>query len=125
MENLTSQEQLDILKNCLNALSRAILITDCQQEDDPIIYANQYFLEMSGYKENEILGKNCRFMQGEQTDAESLKKLAIAVKNRESVTVSMINYRKNGEKFTNKFTICPVEDANGNITHCIALEKEL
>ena len=49
MKNLSNQEELELLKRSLDALPRGILITDCQQEDDPIIYVNKYFLEMSGY----------------------------------------------------------------------------
>lgn len=125
MDNLSVEDQLDLLKRSLSSIPRGILITDCQQEDDPIIYANEFFLKMSGYDLEEVIGKNCRFMQGEETDPEALKKLAIAIKNREPVTVKMTNYRKNGDKFLNEFTICPVKDANANVTHCIALEKEL
>ena len=102
MKNLSNIEELELLKRSLDALPRGILITDCQQTDDPIIYVNKYFLEMSGYDESEILGKNCRFMQGKETDTDSLKKLAIAMEKRESVTVKMINYRKNGEQFINE-----------------------
>ena len=124
MKNLSNIEELQLLKRSLDALPRGILITDCQQADDPIIYVNKYFLEMSGYDESEILGKNCRFMQGKETDAESLKKLAIAMERRESVTVRMINYRKNGEQFTNELTISPVKNKNGDVTHSIGLEIE-
>ena len=124
MKNLSKEEELELLRRSLDALPRGILITDCQQEDDPIIYVNKYFLEMSGYDESEILGKNCRFMQGKETDTESLKKLAMAIENRESVTVQMINYRKNGEQFINEFTISPVKNQNGDVTHCIGLEIE-
>ena len=124
MKNLSNIEELEILKRSLDALPRGILITDCQQADDPIIYVNKYFLEMSGYAESEILGKNCRFMQGKETDTESLKKLAMAMEKRETVTVQMINYRKNGEQFINKFTISPVKNQNGDVTHCIGLEIE-
>lgn len=124
MKNLTHMEELELLKRSLDALPRGILITDCQQTDDPIIYVNKYFLEMSGYAESEILGKNCRFMQGKETDLESLKKLAMAMEKRESVTVQMINYRKNGEQFINEFTISPVKNQNGEVTHCIGLEIE-
>ena len=124
MKNLSNIEELELLKRSLDALPRGILITDCQQTDDPIIYVNKYFLAMSGYDESEILGKNCRFMQGKETDTESLKKLAIAMERRESVTVKMINYRKNGEQFVNEFTISPVKNQNGEVTHCIGLEIE-
>ena len=124
MKNLSDKEALDLLKRSLDALPRGVLITDCQQEDDPIIYVNKYFLEMSGSDESEILGKNCRFMQGKETDTESLKKLAMAMQKRESVTVQMINYRKNGAQFVNKITISPVKNKNGDVTHCIGLEVE-
>lgn len=124
MHNLSSQEQLELLKRSLDAIPQGVLITDCQQPDDPIVYVNKHFLQMSGYDESEILGKNCRFMQGEETDPESLKKLAIAMKSRQPVTVEMINYRKNGQQFTNELTISPVKNQNGDVTHCIGLEIE-
>ena len=125
MHNLSNEEQLDILKRSLNSIPQGILITDCQQKDDPIIYTNEFFLSMSGYHVNEVIGKNCRFMQGETTVPTALQKLAIAVQNRQSVTIEMINYRKNGESFLNEFTVCPVKNANDVVTHCIAIEKEL
>ena len=125
MHNLSNEEQLDILKRSLNSIPQGILITDCQQKDDPIIYTNEFFLSMSGYHVNEVIGKNCRFMQGETTEPTALQKLAIAVQNRQSVTIEMINYRKNGESFLNEFTVCPVKNANYVVTHCIAIEKEL
>jgi len=125
MDNLSSEEQLDLLKRSLDSLPQGILITNCQQEDDPIVYANQFFLKMSGYDYDEIIGKNCRFMQGKDTDPEALKKLAIAIRKREAITIKMINYRKNGEKFLNEFAIYPVKDKHGKVTHCIGLEKEL
>ena len=125
MHNLSNEEQLDILKRSLNSIPRGILITDCQQKDDPIIYTNEFFLSMSGYHANEVIGKNCRFMQGEATDPTALQKLAIAVQNRQYVTVEMINYRKNGKSFLNELTVCPVKNVNGTVTHCIAIEKEL
>jgi PAS domain S-box-containing protein len=125
MENFSTEEQLDLIKKSLDVIPRGILITDCSKEDDPIIYANEYFIHMSGYSREEIIGKNCRFMQGEKTDQESLKKIAIAIQNKEPCYVKMINYRKNGESFLNEFTICPVKDNSGNVTHFVALEREL
>jgi PAS domain S-box-containing protein len=124
MNNHSIKEELELLKRCLDALPRGLLITDCGQADDPIVYVNQYFLDMSGYEESEVLGKNCRFMQGKDTDPESLKQLAIAIQKRESITVQMVNYRKNGEQFINEFTISPVKNEKGEVTHCIGLEVE-
>ena len=122
---LKISEELPILKRALNAISRGILITDCAEDDDPIIYVNQAFLSMSGYHEDEVIGKNCRFMQGEDTDPVALKELAKAVHARQEVTVKLVNYRKNGESFTNEFTVFPVTDDAGKVTHCVALEKEV
>lgn len=125
MNKLSDKEQLDLLKRTLDALPRGVLITDFQQKDDPIVYANEFFLKMSGYNYGEIIGRNCRFMQGDETEPEELKKLAIALRNHEPVNVKMVNYRKNGEKFINQFSISPVKNDKGEVTHCVALEKEL
>lgn len=125
MQTLSIDQQLDLIKRSLDELPRGILITDCQQKDDPIVYANQGFLNMSGYDMHEIIGKNCRFMQGDESDDETQKKLAVAIQNREPVTVTILNYRKNGEKFWNEFTVRPVKNQDGAVTHMIALEREL
>jgi PAS domain S-box-containing protein len=125
MKDLSTEDQLSILMRGLNSLPRGILITDCSQDDDPIIYVNDYFLTMSGYTREETIGRNCRFMQGEKTDPDSQKKIAIALSNKESCSVKMINYRKNGDTFLNEFTICPITDENNKVTHFIALEREL
>jgi PAS domain S-box-containing protein len=125
MNHLSTDAQLDLLLRSLDALPRGVLITDCEQYDDPIIYVNDFFLQMSGYSREEVLGKNCRFMQGEKTDPETVKQLSLAIQNRQPITVTMLNYSKDGETFWNEFTISPVKDSSGNVTHCIGLEKRL
>ena len=67
-----------------------------------------------------FLEKNCRFMQGSEIDQQELKRIAISVQAREPVYVMLVNYRKNGQKFLNDFTIVPVQDDKGNVAHCIA-----
>ena len=116
--------ELETLMHCLEAIPYSILITDAQANDDPIIYANQAFLKMSGYTKDEIIGKNCRFMQGNETEHQEIKKIAQAMQEKKSVEVTMTNYRKNGESFTNQLAIYPVTNNEGLVTHCIALEKE-
>jgi len=125
MKNLTAGQQVELFKQCLDTINDGILITDCQQEDDPIIYANKGFLKMTGYNEQEVLGRNCRFLQGKDTDPETLKQLAIAIQKREAITVKMLNYRKDGSSFWNHFSIYPVHNERGECTHCIALEAPL
>ena len=125
MNNQKSQINLEDLKRSLDSLPRGILITDCRQDDDPIVYANQFFLDMSGYTQEEVIGRNCRFMQGDDTEPEAIKNLSIAIKNHAAITVKMTNYKKTGEKFINEFTVSPVKNQAGEITHCIAIEKAI
>lgn len=125
MKDYTLEKQLDVLLNALNAISIGILITDCNQEDDPIVYANQGFLDMTGYPIDEVLGRNCRFLQGPKTNPESIKKISSALHKREAVKVEMLNYRKDGSTFWNHFSIYPVKNSQGNVTHCIALERSI
>lgn len=74
--------------------------------DAPLIYANEGFRELTGY--DDVIGRDCRFLQGEDTDPETVAKLRAAIEAREAVSVDIVNYRKNGQKFWNKLDIAPI-----------------
>lgn len=70
------------------------MITDPSLEDNPIVYVNQGFVQMTGYEAEEILGKNCRFLQGKDTDAGEVDNIRAGLQNKEPVTVQIQNYKK-------------------------------
>ncbi len=110
-----------ILDTCVNGIT----LSDPDQEDNPIIYANEMFELMTGYSQEEIIGHNCRFLQGEERDQEGLEKVRAAIKEKTSATVTLRNYRKNGEMFYNRFTIRPLFDREGHLIYFLGLQYDV
>lgn len=76
-----------------------MLITDPHQDDNPIIFSNKAFSELTGYVPDELVGRNCRLLQGPETSGESVAKLRDAVQGEYDVSVDILNYRKDGSAF--------------------------
>ena len=107
----------------LATLRHTFTVCDATAPDCPIVYASDSFLEMTGYPSEEIIHHNCRFLQGKDTDPESVKKLRDAVKAGERVSVRLLNYRKDGTPFWNQFFIAALRDRNGKIVNYVS-ERE-
>ena len=95
----------------------AMIVTDATQADNPIIFANDAFLKLTGYSRDEIIGRNCRFLQGPDTDPQAVQTLRDAVKAGEDVTVDLLNYRKDGAAFWNALYLSPVRNDAGRIIY--------
>ncbi|WP_241663069.1 PAS domain-containing protein [Planococcus citreus] len=100
--------QIQLLEAMLDGSKVGTIVTDPAQEDNPIIYANHTFTEMTGYAKEELLGRNCRFLQGPKTAPEAVDQIRQAIKNQEKTTVILRNYRKDGTPFWNRLAIAPV-----------------
>lgn len=94
-----------------------MLVTDARQPDHPIIFVNDAFLALTGYDRDEIIGRNCRFLQGAGTSAEEVERIGAAVKAGEDVSAELLNYRKDGTPFWNALFVSPVRDHNGAIIY--------
>lgn len=101
--------QLEVIKKALDHVRVGVVITDPALEDNPIVYVNQGFVQMTGYETEEILGKNCRFLQGKHTDPAEVDNIRTALQNKEPVTVQIQNYKKDGTMFWNELNIDPME----------------
>lgn len=119
-----AERDLKLYKRAIDVSRNGIIITEAR-EDNPIIYVNKGFEVLTGYLRNEVLGKNCRFMQGNNTDATEVKKLHNAIHNREIIRTTIVNYRKNGDQFWNDLTITPVFDEFGQLTHYIGTQNDV
>ncbi|HSI68241.1 MAG TPA: PAS domain-containing protein, partial [Planococcus sp. (in: firmicutes)] len=108
MKTLNQEIQVELQEAMLDGSKVATIVTDPSKADNPIIYANKTFEKMTGYGKEETLGHNCRFLQGKDTDPEDLQKIRNAIKNKESLTVVLRNYRKDGTPFWNRLSIQPV-----------------
>ena len=95
----------------------AICVTDPHHPDNPIVYINQAFTEITGYARDEVLGRNCRFLQGPDTDPKGVAHIRQTLKDKEVRVVELLNYRKDGTPFTNSLHIGPIYDEAGKLTH--------
>ena len=97
-------------------------MSDPDLPDNPIAYANQAFEEISGYSQDEIVGRNCRLLLGEDRDQEALDTLRATLQRRESCVVTLRNYRKNGDLFFNRRYIRPLVDREGKVIYYLGVQ---
>ncbi len=95
----------------------ALCISDPFAHDEPIVYVNQAFVELTGYTREEIVGNNCRFLQGEHTDPEAPQKIRKALAAREVAVVDILNYRKDGSSFWNALHVGPIFAEDGSLAY--------
>jgi len=110
-----------ILDYCVNGVT----LSDPDLPDNPIIYANKAFEAMTGYPKEEIIGLNCRFLQGTDTDQPAILELHQAIKEQNAVEVILRNYRKNGELFYNRLTVSPLFDNQGRIIYFLGVQYDI
>ena len=109
----------------IRATRMPMIVTDARQHDNPIVFANDAFLAMSGYSREFVLGRNCRFLQGEGTDRESVARLNAAIDAGEDIAIDILNYRKNGEAFWNALYISPVTNEAGELLYFFASQLDV
>ncbi|XP_076891083.1 phototropin-1-like [Bidens hawaiensis] len=112
------------LATTLERIEKNFVITDPRLPDNPIIFASDSFLELTEYSREEILGRNCRFLQGPETDPSTVKKIREAIDNQTEVTVQLINYTKTGKKFWNLFHLQPMRDQKGEVQYFIGVQLD-
>ena len=103
------------LKDALSNLQQTFVVSDATRPDCPIIYASAGFYTMTGYSPKEVIGRNCRFLQGPDTDANEVAQIRDAVKAGRSFCGRLLNYRKDGAPFWNLLTVTPIRDDNGKV----------
>ena len=102
-----------------------ITISDPSQPDNPLIYVNDGFCELTGYPRDEALGQNCRFLQGESTREEPLAQMRAAIEAEAPVTVELRNYRNDGTMFWNRVTIVPIRSESGTVTQYLGYQEDV
>nr|WP_253805806.1 PAS domain S-box protein [Haloferax sp. Q22] len=114
--------QLALYRSAMDSATVGITITEADG-DQPLTYVNDAFEEMTGYDRSEALGRNCRFLQGEETDSEPVELLHEAIEAGENAAVSLTNYRKDGTPFWNELKISPVYE-DGDLTHFVGFQTD-
>jgi PAS domain S-box-containing protein len=110
-----------ILDNCLNGIT----LSDPDQPDNPIVYANAAFELITGYDQDEIIGRNCRFLQGGDREQPEIEQIREALREEKPVTVTLRNYRKDGELFYNQFSIRPLLDQQGRVIYYLGTQFDV
>jgi len=110
-----------VLDSCVNGVT----LSDPDLDDNPVIYANKVFEELTGYSREEIIGRNCRFLQGDDRDQEGIQEIHKALRERIEVEVTLRNYKKSGELFYNRLLIRPLYDDSENVIYYLGLQYDI
>ena len=99
-------------------------ITDPRQPDNPIIFSNSAFCDLTGYSADELIGRNCRLLQGPESDRQSIAQLRHAIINEQSIAIDILNYRKDGSTFWNALFVSPVRNRFGEVIYFFASQLD-
>ncbi|MFB6293811.1 MAG: PAS domain S-box protein [Halonotius sp.] len=124
-ERKTREDELQQMRNAVDKAPIGIVVTDPTREDNPITYVNDGFVAETGYTREEALGRNCRFLQGEDTDETTVAELRRAIDAEEPASVTIRNYRADGSAFWNHLEIAPVRDASGAVVNYIGFQQDV
>jgi PAS domain S-box-containing protein len=125
LERRSSEELRLLLDRAVAASSNGIIITDPNLPDDPIVYVNPAFERITGYAAEEVMGRNCRFLQGEDRVQAQLEQLRAALGEGRGCRVVLRNYRKDGALFWNELYVSPVHDDEGRLTHFVGVQNDV
>lgn len=121
---LASHPSEDPFAAAFKATRMPMLITDPRQDDNPIIFCNRAFSTLTGYSREELVGRNCRLLQGPETDRGAIQRLSEAVAAERDVALDILNYRKDGTTFWNALFVSPVRDAKGEVIYFFASQLD-
>lgn len=119
------QSTVKLLDQAISASCVGIVIADARLADMPLIYVNPAFERITGYHADEVLGTNCRFLQGKNNQQPALIQLRKAIKEGKDCKVILQNYRKNGTPFWNELSISPIYNDDGILTHFIGVQSDI
>ncbi len=124
-EDARLQETVSLLERAIGASSCGITVSDMRDPLQPLIFVNAAFERITGYSGEEVIGKNCRFLQGPDRQQPALAKLRAALKTGTECSVTLQNYRKDGKPFWNELILSPVFDVGGSLTHFIGVQTDI
>ena len=115
----------DIFFAAVKTTRMPMIVTDPSKPDNPIVFCNDAFTFMTGYEEEEILGSNCRFLQGPETDRSVIDQVRAAIRKKEEIAVEVLNYRKNGSTFWNALFVSPVFNGDGEVVYFFGSQLDI
>ena len=124
-ERKRAEDALRVAQRAIAATSTGVSISDATQPDLPLIYVNPSFETMTGYRSEEVMGRNCRVLQGPETDEAAVEEIRAALREQRGCRVSLTNHRKDGTLFWNDLTLSPVWDTLGRLTHYVGVQTDI
>ena len=119
------QEELELTREAIEDAPIGITISDPTQPDNPLVYVNEGFEEMTGYTKEEATGRNCRFLQGDETREDRVAEIREAIDAERDVVAELRNYRNDGTMFWNRVNIAPVRNDEGEVTNYIGFQEDI
>lgn len=121
VERWVTDESID--RYSLEQLPVSITVADPRQPDMPLVFVNAAFEQTTGYSSDEVIGRNCRFLQGERSDKTSVAAIRAAIKEGRSIEITLLNYRKDGTTFWNDLHLAPLRNAKQEIVYFVGIQK--
>jgi len=125
LELLNTGSSNDPFASAVRTTRMPMLITDPRQPDNPIVFLNDAFTRLTGYSREDVLGRNCRFLQGQGTNPDDIARIRSAIARREPIEIDLLNYRKDGTSFWNRLLISPVFDDGGELSYFFASQFDV
>ena len=113
------------IKSMIETSPVAAVISDPRQPDNPIIECNQPFIDLTGYSRDEIVGRNCRFLTGKDTEPHLSERLRSGIRRRQPTMVEILNYKKDGTPFRNAVMVAPIFDDDGELEYFLGSQVEV
>lgn len=114
-----------IRERAVLATGIAFTVADARADDLPLVWVNPAFSHCTGYTQEEAVGRNCRFLQGPDTDRDTVRRIREALERGEDMAATLLNYRKNGTAFWNHLAMSPVRDGDGILTHFVGVQADV
>lgn len=121
--NMVAEKNL--YERAVRDVGTGVVIADALAPNCPVIYVNTAFTTITGYTMEEVIGRNCNFLQGKDTEKEHIERIRAALKQQSRIQLEILNYRKNHEPFWNELVISPLHDEDGITTHFIGLQTDI
>jgi PAS domain S-box-containing protein len=124
-ETRERQRELRIFKQAIDNTEVPVTLADPSEEDNPLVFVNTAYEQLTGYSEEEALGRNCRYLQGQNTNSEAVTALRTAIAAEKPITTTLRNYQKDGTEFWNRLTVTPIYDDDGTLIRYLGTQQDI